>query len=159
MHWLIEINNHSARHSIGEDSVGIRRPVPLLLSPLRIFFGCMGIFSKPVPRRDAGKDAALLLLHAAAPRAAGSRQVLAGLASALVLFVGSTALSFLLLGHHFGPAWTDYLLHGPGLSQLGILRAGDHAGLHRLRRGVPDVRHPVRNPMIAPAGGVGSGKT
>jgi hypothetical protein len=43
----------------------------------------------------------------------------AGLAAALVLFVSSAALSFLLIGRHFGPAWTDYLLHGPGLSQLG----------------------------------------
>ena len=40
---------------------------------------------------------------------------LAGLAVALVLFVGSVAASFLLIGRHFGPAWTDYLLHGPGL--------------------------------------------
>jgi len=44
---------------------------------------------------------------------------LAGLASALVLFVGSTALSFLMIGRHFGPAYSDYILHGPGLSQLG----------------------------------------
>ena len=29
------------------------------------------------------------------------------------------ALSFLLIGRHFGPAWTDYILHGPGLRQLG----------------------------------------
>jgi len=38
---------------------------------------------------------------------------------ALVLFVGSVELSFILIGKHFGPAWTDYLLHGPGLNQLG----------------------------------------
>ena len=34
---------------------------------------------------------------------------LAGLSVALVLFVGSTAASFLLIGRHFGPAWTDYI--------------------------------------------------
>ena len=44
---------------------------------------------------------------------------LAGLATAMFLFVGSTALSFLLIGRHFGAGYTDYILHGPGLSQLG----------------------------------------
>src|SRR5207244_1760902 len=44
---------------------------------------------------------------------------LAGLASALVLFVASTALSFLMIGRHFGAAYTDYIMHGPGLGQLG----------------------------------------
>ena len=29
------------------------------------------------------------------------------------------ALSFLLIGRHFGAAGRDYILHGPGLSQLG----------------------------------------
>ena len=36
-----------------------------------------------------------------------------------MLFVGSVSASFLLIGAHFGPAWTDYLLHGPGLHELG----------------------------------------
>jgi hypothetical protein len=44
----------------------------------------------------------------------------AGLGTALFLFVGSTAISFLLIGRHFGAAYTDYILHGPGLSQLGV---------------------------------------
>jgi ABC-type transport system involved in multi-copper enzyme maturation permease subunit len=44
---------------------------------------------------------------------------LAGLAASLALFVGGTAIAFLFIGRHFGPAWTDYLTNGPGLSQLG----------------------------------------
>src|SRR5436190_528713 len=44
---------------------------------------------------------------------------LAGLTSALFLWVGSVVVSFLLIGRHFGPRWSDYLWHGPGLSQLG----------------------------------------
>ena len=44
---------------------------------------------------------------------------LAGLVAAVVLFAGSAAISFLLIGRHFGAAYTDYILHGPGLSQLG----------------------------------------
>jgi len=43
---------------------------------------------------------------------------LSGLAVALVLFVGSTAAAYLTLSRHFGPAWNEYLYHGPGMSQL-----------------------------------------
>ena len=44
---------------------------------------------------------------------------LAGLAVSLMLFVPSAGITYLLIGRHFGPAWTDYLMHGPGMSQLG----------------------------------------
>jgi len=44
---------------------------------------------------------------------------LAGLASTQVLWYGSTALTFLMIGRHFGAAYNDYIFHGPGLSQLG----------------------------------------
>src|ERR1019366_2850809 len=56
----------------------LRGPVPLLFSPLRNLFRLHGHFLEPVSRRDAGKDAALLLPHAAAARAAGGRQVRGG---------------------------------------------------------------------------------
>jgi ABC-type transport system involved in multi-copper enzyme maturation permease subunit len=45
---------------------------------------------------------------------------LAGLSVALVLWVGSVAGSFLLIGKHFGPAWSEYLWHGPGAHQLAM---------------------------------------
>ena len=44
---------------------------------------------------------------------------LAGLVVALVLFAGSAGISFILICRHFGAAWNDYLLHGPGLRQFG----------------------------------------
>jgi ABC-type transport system involved in multi-copper enzyme maturation permease subunit len=43
----------------------------------------------------------------------------AGLTVALALFLPSAAATYLLIGAHFGAAWTDYLVHGPGMSQLG----------------------------------------
>jgi hypothetical protein len=43
----------------------------------------------------------------------------AGLGVAALLFGGSTAISFLLIGRHAGAAWSDYLWHGPGAAQLG----------------------------------------
>ena len=50
------------------------------------------------------------------------------------------AISFLLIGRHFGAAYTDYILHGPGLQPTRLLHAGRGAGLRRLRRGLPDER-------------------
>jgi hypothetical protein len=38
---------------------------------------------------------------------------------AVMLFVGSAAASFLIIGRHFGAAYSNYIWHGPGLSQLG----------------------------------------
>jgi hypothetical protein len=35
-----------------------------------------------------------------------------------VLFVGSVSLAFVMIGRHFGAAWSDYLWHGPGLHEL-----------------------------------------
>jgi len=43
MHWLIEINNHSARHSIGEDSIVFAARTTSTVLRCEIFFGCMGI--------------------------------------------------------------------------------------------------------------------
>src|SRR5262249_889384 len=43
---------------------------------------------------------------------------LAGLAVAGTVFVSSVALSFLFIGRHAGAAYSDYILHGPGLAQL-----------------------------------------
>jgi hypothetical protein len=43
---------------------------------------------------------------------------LAGLAMALVIFVGSVTASFFMIGRHAGHAWSNYIWHGPGLSQI-----------------------------------------
>ena len=75
-----------------------------------------------------------------------------------VLWVGSVALAFLLIGRHFGPAWSDYIWHGPGLSQLGSYVLVDGAGVHRLRRRLPDVRPVLQEPDDPRRGGVGLGK-
>jgi hypothetical protein len=44
---------------------------------------------------------------------------LAGLVSASILWVASTAVAFLLIGRHVGASYSDYIWHGPGLGQLG----------------------------------------
>ena len=65
----------AAGHSLGEDSDGLRRHVPVLLSAPGHFLRLRGHLLEPLPRRDAGEDAALLFPDAAAPRTAGGRQV------------------------------------------------------------------------------------
>ena len=135
----IELGRRSRHHGVGE------HPRPRLFHfyylRLGIFFGCVGIFFESLPRRDAGKDAALLLPDAAAPPVCWwPGKYLAGLATAIFLFVGSTALSFLLI------AAAPARLHGlhPARSRpqpARLLHAGGGAGLHRLRLRIPDERH------------------
>src|ERR1039458_2292459 len=90
---------------------GVRRTVSLLLSAPGNLLRLRRHLLQSLPRRDVGKDAALLFPDAAAARTAGGRQVRCG--------PGDGAVSFLLIGRHCGAAYTDYILHGPGLSQLG----------------------------------------
>jgi ABC-type Na+ efflux pump permease subunit len=84
-----------------------------------IFFGCMGIFSNLFRGEMLEKTLHYYFLTPMRRELLVAGKYLAGLAVALTLFVGSTAAAFLTLSRHFGPAWTDYLYHGPGLSQLG----------------------------------------
>src|ERR1039457_5635895 len=62
----------------GRRQPGLRRVVSLLLSPSGNLLRVRGHLFQPLPRRDAGKDAALLLPDPAAPRTAGGRQVSGG---------------------------------------------------------------------------------
>jgi ABC-type transport system involved in multi-copper enzyme maturation permease subunit len=118
-HWLTEAKIHSARHSIGEDSVIFAGAFLFFFLRGSIFFGCMGIFSNLFRGEMLGKTLHYYLLAPMRRELLVAGKYAAGLAVALVLFVGSTVASFLLIGRHFGPAWSDYLWHGPGAGQLG----------------------------------------
>jgi ABC-type Na+ efflux pump permease subunit len=119
MHWLIELRQHSRTHGIGEDSTAFAAMFLLFFLRGSIFFGCMGIFSNLFRWEMLNKTLHYYFLTPMRREALVAGKYIAGLAVALVLFVGSTVASFLLIGQHFGPAWTEYLLHGPGLGQLG----------------------------------------
>src|SRR5206468_3001968 len=84
-----------------------------------IFFGCMGIFSNLFRGEMLEKTLHYYFLTPMRREMLVAGKYLAGLVVALALWEGSVAGSFLLLGRHFGPAWSDYLFHGPGLRQLG----------------------------------------
>jgi hypothetical protein len=119
IHWLFESRRHGGRHSLGEDSLVFAALFMFYYLRAGIFFGSMGIFSNLFRGEMLEKTLHYYFLTPMRREMLVAGKYLAGLVVALVLFVGSTAVSFLLLGRHFGPAWTDYLMNGPGLHQLG----------------------------------------
>jgi len=121
LHWLVEsrFRGNIGRHSIGEDSVIFAGIFLFYYLRAGIFFGSMGIFSNLFRAEMLEKTLHYYFLTPLRRELLVAGKFLAGLTIALVLFGGSVALAFLTIGRHFGAAWTDYLVHGPGLSQLG----------------------------------------
>jgi len=120
LHWLFELRQDAEHHhTLGEDSMIFAALFLFFYLRATIFFGCMGIFSNLFRGEMLEKTLHYYFLTPMRRELLVAGKYLAGLAVALTLFVGSTAAAFLTLSRHFGPAWTDYLYHGPGLSQLG----------------------------------------
>jgi ABC-type transport system involved in multi-copper enzyme maturation permease subunit len=120
MHWLFELRRTGEHHhTIGEDSMIFAGLFLFFYLRATIFFGCMGVFSNLFRGEMLEKTLHYYFLTPMRREVLVAGKYLAGLAVALTLFVGSTAAAFLTISRHFGPAWTEYLYHGPGLSQLG----------------------------------------
>ena len=119
MHWLVEMARHGGRHSIGEDTLVFAGLFHFYYLRLGIFFGCVGVFSNLFRGEMLEKTLHYYYLTPLRREVLVAGKYLAGLLSAVVLWVGSTAISFLLIGRHFGSAYNDYIFHGPGLGQLG----------------------------------------
>jgi hypothetical protein len=119
LHWAAEAGRHSNTHTVGEDSVIFAGMFLLFFLRGSLFFGVMGLFSNLFRGEMLEKTLHYYFLTPIRRELLVAGKYLAGLVVSLMLFIPSTALTFLLLGAHFGPAWTDYLFHGPGLSQLG----------------------------------------
>jgi len=118
MHWLVS-GRLGRNHTVGEDSIVFAGMFLLFFLRGSLFFGMMGLFSNLFRGEMLEKTLHYYFLTPIRRELLVTGKYAAGLAVALALFIPSTALSFLLLGRHFGPAWTDYLTHGPGMSQLG----------------------------------------
>jgi hypothetical protein len=119
LHWLIESRGRSRGHSLGEDSLVFAGIFMFYYLRAGIFFGCMGIFGNLFRGEMLEKTLHYYFLTPMRREALVAGKYVAGLTMALVLWVGSAAATFLLIGRHFGPAWNDYVWHGPGLAQLG----------------------------------------
>src|SRR6516162_505970 len=119
MHTLFEIRFRRFGHSVFQDSQIFAAMFEVYFLHLGIFFGSMGIFSNLFRGEMLEKTLHYYYLTPLRRELLVAGKYLAGLATALFLFVGSTAISFMLSGRHFGAGYTDYILHGPGMSQLG----------------------------------------
>src|ERR1035437_2993924 len=94
LHWLIEISHHNGRHSMGEDSLVFAGLFHFYYLRLGIFFGCVGIFSNLFRAEMLEKTLHYYFLTPLRREALVAGKYLAGLSVALVLFVGSTAVTF-----------------------------------------------------------------
>jgi ABC-type transport system involved in multi-copper enzyme maturation permease subunit len=119
LHWLIESKQRNNHHSLGEDSLVFAGIFMFYYLRAGIFFGCMGIFSNLFRSEMLEKTLHYYFLTPLRREVLVAGKYLAGLIVSVVLFVGSVSLAFVLIGRHFGPAWRDYLWHGPGLHELG----------------------------------------
>ena len=120
LHWLLALAGRGkGHHSIGEDSLVFAALFHFYYLRLGIFFGCVGIFSNLFRGEMLEKTLHYYYMTPLRRELLVAGKYLAGLATAMVLFVTSTVISFLLIGRHFGAAYNDYIFHGPGLSQLG----------------------------------------
>ena len=119
MHWLFEGRRSGGHHTLGEDSMIFAALFQFFYLRATIFFGCMGIFANLFRGEMLEKTLHYYYLTPMRRELLVAGKYLAGLTVSLVLIVGSTAASFLMIGRHFGPAWSEYLHNGPGMSQLG----------------------------------------
>lgn len=91
----------------------------LLLRTL-VFFGCMWVFTHLFRGEVLDRSLHYYFLAPVRREVLVAAKYLAGLTAALVLFGGSTALSYLLLYPPYGLARSrEFLLAGPGLEHLG----------------------------------------
>ena len=107
IHWLIQISQGSGHHTLGEDSLVFAGLFHFYYLRLGIFFGCVGIFSNLFRGEMLEKTLHYYYLTPLRRELLVAGKYVAGLATALFLFVGSTAVSFLLIGRHFGAGYTE----------------------------------------------------
>jgi len=121
LHWLLELqrNASNSHHSLGDDSIAFAATFFFFYLKGGIFFGCVGIFNNLFRGEMLEKTLHYYYLTPMRRELLVAGKYLAGLGTAVALFVGSVAASFFLIGRHFGAAYSDYIWHGPGLSQLG----------------------------------------
>jgi hypothetical protein len=121
LHWLIEARHPAPRmrHSLGDDSSAYAALFQLFYLRGAIFFGCVGIFNNLFRGEMLEKTLHYYYLTPLRRELLVAGKYLAGLGTALVLFVASAAAAFLFIGRHQGAAYADFLWRGPGLGQLG----------------------------------------
>jgi ABC-type transport system involved in multi-copper enzyme maturation permease subunit len=86
---------------------------------LGVFFGCLGIFARLIRGEMIERSLHFYLLSPVRREVLLLAKYAAGCFSALLLFGVAVLANFVLIYVGFGAAGQDYVLHGPGLAQLG----------------------------------------
>jgi len=106
-------------HTMGDDNMIFAGIFQVYFLRLGIFFGCLGIFWNLFRAEVLERTLHYYFLSPVRREVLAVSKYLAGLIAAVVYFAGSVALSFILISAHWGPVFQQYLLHGPGMQQLG----------------------------------------
>jgi ABC-type transport system involved in multi-copper enzyme maturation permease subunit len=105
-------------HNAGQDAKIFAAMFQTYFLHLGIFFGCVGIFTNLFRAEMLEKTLHYYFLTPIRREWLVTGKYLTGLLVAAVLFPASAGLSMYFMGRHQGAAWTDFLMHGPGLGQL-----------------------------------------
>jgi len=122
MHSLIEVRLQAMgrrAHTVAQDTEIFAVMFQLYFLRLAIFFGCVGVFMNLFRVEMLEKTLHYYFLTPMRRELLVLGKYLTGISVALVLFVLSVIASFYLLGRHQGVAWSEFLSHGAGLSQMG----------------------------------------
>ena len=153
MHTVVDMRTRArfGSHIIPQDVRMFAALFQTYFLHLGIFFGCVGIFSNLFRGELLEKTLHYYCLTPIRRELLVLGKYCCGSMVALVSFVLSAVVSFFLIGYHQGAAWSDFVLHGPGLFQM-VSYAGITAlailgyGAVFLAAGLF-----VRNPMIPAA--------
>lgn len=117
-HSLHEMSRRVSNCIIGEDSQMYAGIFHMFYLRLGIYFGCVGIFSNLFRSEVLERTLHYYFLAPVRREVVVAGKYLAGLAASTFFFAGGAALSFIFISMHFGQAYQDYILRGPGLEQL-----------------------------------------
>jgi len=115
VHALVDTHSHP---SMSEDTEVLAGIVQLYYVRLAIFFGCLGIYSRLIRGEMIERSLHFYLLSPIRREILLLSKFAAGSITAVLLFGGAMAASFVLMYLPYGPAGRDYILNGPGLGQL-----------------------------------------
>lgn len=139
------------RCSIPGDTITFAGMFHLYYLRLALFLGCVGVFSNLIRGEVLERTLHYYLLSPVRREVLLISKYAAGLVISAGIFALSVSLAFLLMGAHFGEAWQDFLLRGPGMGQLRayllvtVLACAGYGAVFMLAGLV------IRNPMIPAA--------
>jgi ABC-type transport system involved in multi-copper enzyme maturation permease subunit len=112
------VRSHPA-FDLDDDTTVLAGIVQFYYVRLGVFFGCLGIFGRLIRGEMIERSLHFYLLSPVRREVLLLAKYAAGCFSALLLFGVAILADFALIYVAFGAAGQDYVLHGPGLAQLG----------------------------------------